>query len=241
MSLNYTQIIREIEKNCGFDVGGIANNTQRKSDFTADINMAVSDTVHEIFDAGGTWQYDDTSHSDYPIIRTNLVSGQRDYSFLTDETGNLILDIYKVVVTGKDGIKREIDPVDVSTPKADVASFIDGQNLGGQPTRYDKLANGIFLDPIPDYAATGGLEVYINRESIAFTTSDTTKKPGFAGTYHEIVALIPSYKYARNKSLANVGRLEKDIIEMKNKIKSYYGKRERDIVRRLKPARENNK
>jgi hypothetical protein len=241
MSLNYNQLIREIEKNCGFDVGGIANNTQRKSDFTADINMAVSDTVHEIFDAGGTWQYDDTSHTDYPIIRTNIISGQRDYSFLTDEQGNLILDIYKIVVTGKDGIKRELDPVDVSTPKADVASFIDGQNSTGQPTRYDKLANGIFLDPIPDYAVTNGLEVYINRESISFTTSDSTKKPGFAGTYHEIIALIPSYKYARNKGLSNLARLEKDIIEMKNRIKSYYGKRERDITRRLKPARENNR
>jgi hypothetical protein len=244
MSLNYNQLIREIEKNCGFDVGGISNNVQRKADFTADINMAVSDTVHEIFDAGGTWQYDDTSHPDYPIIRTDLISGQRDYTFTYDEQGNLILDIYRVVVMGKDGIKREIDPVDIQSRNSNLVntdSLINGVDAQGQPSRYDKTANGILLDLIPDYDAEGGLEIYINRESIAFLTTDGAKTPGFAGTYHEICALIPSYKYARNKSLGNVARLEKDVNEMKAKIKAYYGKRERDIKRRLIPNKENNR
>lgn len=241
MSLTYTQLLREIEKNCGFEVGGISGNTQRKSDFTDDINTALTDAMAEIFSVGGTWQFDDSNHTKYPIIKTDIVSGQRDYSFATDEQGNLVLDIFKVVVTGSDGVKREIDPVDVMTPKADVSSFIDGAETGGQPTRYDKLGNGIFLDPVPNYNADEGLEIYINREGSFFTTSDTTKKAGIDGRLHEYLALVPSYKYARNKSLGNVARLEKDIESMRLKIRDVYGKREKDIIRTIKPLVENNK
>jgi len=239
MALTYTQILRQIEKELGFEPGDISSNTQRKSDFTEDINLALGDAMSVIFKASGTWQYDDSSHTDYPIITTDLVSGQRDYSFTADGSGNLILDIYKVMRKSPTGVMEEIKPVDRNQKGTDLESF--ETTVSGTPTRYDKLGNGIFLDLIPNYNSEDGLQLFINREGSFFTTSDTTKKAGFAGLYHEYLVLVPAYKYARSNSLKSVARLEKDVQVMEEKIRQYYATRERDIIRKMSPSRENNR
>lgn len=75
-------IIQRIERYCGFNDGDISGNTLRLAQFTGDINVALDYTLAMIFEEGGTWQFDDSNHStNYPIITTNLISGQRDYSF----------------------------------------------------------------------------------------------------------------------------------------------------------------
>lgn len=235
MSLNKTQIDALIDRNCKSN--SVSYST---ADKTADENLAIDFVYATIFAAGGTWQFDDSNHTDYPIITTNLVSSQRDYAFTTDENGNLILDIYKVMVKDSSGIYHEIDPVDVQS-EADMDSFYDGQNVTGTPTRYDKTANGIFLDKIPSYNSTDGLKIYINREGSHFLTTDTTKMPGFAGLYHEYVALRPSYQYAYRNGLPNTLLLQNEMITMERKIEEHYGKRERDIKRRLVPGKEDNR
>lgn len=225
MSLTFTQIVAEIDKTCKSN-----SVSYPLADKTQDINLALGDAIAIAFDAGGTWQYDDSNHTDYPIITTNLVSAQRDYSFTTDEQGNLILDIYKVMIKiSSTGQYQEVFPIDVQSDP-DTEAFYDGQNITGIPYRYDKTANGIFLDPIPNYNSTDGLKIYINREGSFFTTSDTTKKPGIDALCHEYLALKPSYKYARNNGLPIVGRLEKDVLAMEKKIMERYARRERDTA-----------
>lgn len=205
------------------------------ADLTADVNIAYDHVLELIFGAGGTWQFDDSGHSDYPIITTNLVAGQRDYAFITDENGNLILDIYKVMVAGSDGIYREIKGVDVQSEQG-MDTFFNGQNTQGTPNRYDKTANAIFLDLIPSYSYTDGLKVYINREGSYFTSSDTTKKPGFSGLFHEYLAIRPAYYYALDKQLPQLAGLQIEMLNLEKAIKAHYGKRERDTVRRMRAA-----
>ncbi len=192
-----------------------------------DMNQAIDRAFHLIFRSDGKWQFDDSNHTDYPIITTNLVSGQRDYSFLTDGSGNIILDIFKVVVAGDDGIYREVLAVDQQSDY-DMAGFYDGQNATGTPLKYDKTANGIFLDAIPSYNQTGGLKVYINREASYFTVSDTTKTPGFDGLCHEYVALRPSYMYAMRNGLPNQEILKREMLEMEETIQLRYSNRMKD-------------
>lgn len=233
--MTFTQIVAEIDKNCKSN-----SVSYPLADKVVDINLALGDAFTLAFQAGGTWQFDDSNHTDYPIITTALASSQRDYPFTTDEQGNLILDIYKVMVRiSATGEYQEAFPVDVQS-ESGTESFYDGQNLTGIPYRYDKTANGIFLDPIPNYNSTDGLKVYINREGSFFTTADTTKKPGIDPLCHEYLALKPSYKYARNNSLANVARLEKDMMLMEKRITERYAKRERDVVNVLRSADYNN-
>lgn len=221
-------IIQGIERECGFDDGTITGNSTLMAQFTADVNSAGDDATAIIIPAGGEWQYDDSNQTDYPIITTALVSGQRDYSFTTDNTGNLILDIYKVMCrSGVSGSYIDLDPIDQQSTERDTIN--DGNNSTGTPTRYDKTANGIFLDLIPNFSSSDGLKVFINRESTYFTVSDTTKKPGIAGLFHDYYVLKPSYKYARAKGLQNVERLERDVLKMEKDIKDYYSGRNKDV------------
>lgn len=227
-------IIQHIERNCGFNDGDITNNASLFAGFTSDVNAAQDEVFSLIFQVGGTWQFDDSNHPRYPIITTSIVSGQRDYSFTTDQQGNLILDIQKVLVADSTGLFRELTPVDV--PSGSPSNYWDGLNTGGIPNSYEKNANGIFLDPIPNYNRSGGLKIYISREGSYFTTSDTTKKPGFAGLFHEYLALRPSYFYCIRNSKSNATALEREMEKMKLALMDYYKQREKDVVKRLTGA-----
>lgn len=226
MSLNFTQIVDTINSN-------VKSNDERYSiaDKTRDINLALDRALALIFQVGGMWQFDDSNQTDYPIITTSLVSGQRDYTFTSDEQGNLILDIYKVFVADSTGVFHEVFPVDVQSGAP--YNYTSGLNVGGIPNTYDKTANGFFLDPIPNYTRANGLKVYINREGSYFTVADTTKKAGFAGHFHEYLALRPSYQYAYRNGLKNANVLKSEMLEMEEEIKSYYNTRERDVQKRI--------
>lgn len=190
---------------------------------------------------------DDSNYTDYPIITTNLVSGQRDYPFVTDQSGNIILEVYRVMVADPSGTFHEIYPVDQfqTTSKTgnleNTDAMYNGLNASGTPTRYSKTANGIFLDVIPNYASTGGLKVFIDREASYFTTTDTTKKPGFAGIFHQYLALFASEFYAGAKTLTNLKKLMADKMQMRRDIAEYYARRDKDTPKRLNANVENNK
>lgn len=238
---NKSGILQVIERKTKLNDGGITGNTQRLKEFTSEVNLAIDKVFPIIFKAGAKWQFDDSNHTDYPIITTNLVASQRDYTFTTDEQGNLILDVYKVMVkTSASGEFTEIKAVDQQSDE-DMRSFYSGANTTGIPTRYDKTANGIFLDCIPSYNSTGGLKVFINREGSYFTTSDTTKKPGFAGLFHKYLAVVPAYEYACTNQLANKNDLKQEMMELERAIQEHYTNRDRDTKKRLQPYKENNR
>lgn len=227
MSLQFSDtnkkgIVETIDRNCKSN-----SVSYLLVDKAADVNLALDKAFSLIFQASGRWQFDDSNHTKYPTISTNLASGQRDYSFTTDEQGNLILDIYKVMIKGEDGFYHEIRPVDTQSDEG-TESLYDGVNSTGTPYRYDKTANGIFLDPLPSYSATLGVKVFINREGSYFTASDTTKTPGFAGLFHEYLALRPSYFYAMRNGLSNAVALQNEMLQMEKDMKKHYRDRSRD-------------
>lgn len=245
-------IIQEIESECGFQDGDISSNTVLLKKFTALINLSFDDFIHFAFGSESSWQFDDSNHSDYPFIRTNLISGQRDYTFTTDGSDNIILDIYRVMVADSSGVYREIYPVDQELPNRgdmNTDSFIDGQNLSGTPTRYSKTANGILLDVIPNYNYSNGLKVFINREPSYFVYTDTTKKPGVPGTLHRYFVVKPSYDYARRNNLANKQSLFEEVFNYEGdetrgiagKIGKTFARRQKDVRNRLTVNMENNR
>jgi len=237
MSLTYTQLLDLIDDNVK------SNSTSYSTaDKTRDINLALDRALSLIFSVGGTWQFDDSNHTDYPIITTDLVSGQRSYAFTSDGSSNLILEIYKVMVADSNGLFREMTPVDQQAVNPNSPSnYWDGLNTTGIPNTYDKTSNGIFLDPIPSYSRTAGLKIFINREASYFTVSDTTKKSGIAGLFHEYLALRPSYQYAFRNSLPNTAVLKAETTEMENAMMDYYKKREKDVIKRVTGKQNNYK
>jgi len=222
-------LIQLIERRLGFADAFISGDTTRLARWTADINIAIDKAFHIIFGADGRWQYDDSNHTDYPIINTDIVASQRDYSFTTDANSNVILDIHKVLYRSSTTAPYvELFPVDVQQdPEWRVSSLADGLETTGQPTHYDKTANGIFLDPVPSANVTKGLKVYINREGHYFSTTDTTETAGFAGLYHEYLAVEPMYRFAVDKGLRNVNILAVEVEKLEKAITDYYSRRDK--------------
>ena len=225
----YKGLVQTYERELNLERAFISGNTNRLKDFTAEVNLAWDKYLELALAASGTWQFDDSNHTDYPIIYTNLVSGQRDYTFTTDEQSNLILDIYRVAIlpSATDTLYEDVYPVDAQSD-LDVYDLVAENTETGTPYRYDKTANGIFLDPAPGYNATSGLKVYINREPSYFIYTDTTKKPGCPGGHHRYFVIRPAFEYARRHSLANMQSLYNEVIRLEDEIVRYFNRRERD-------------
>lgn len=212
-------------------------------EIVSDANAAADSALGIILAAGGKWQFDDLNQTDLPIITTDLVAGQRDYSFTVDGAGNLILDIYKVMVADQYGFFREIKRKDPKSEK-DTQQFFNNQNVQGIPNRYALTGQSILLDPIPSYSLANGLKAYINRESIYFNANDTTKMPGIAGILHEYFVLHPAYAYASRNNLEIAGGVLKngsitgllrEVGTMETKITNYYGTRGKDVRGKFQP------
>ena len=234
---NLEGLVQMYEQEIGADVGFISGNTTRLKQFTAGTRTAWNKYLELAFKASGRWQFDDQNHTDYPIITTNLVDGQRDYPFTLDEVGNLILDIYKVAIlsSASDTLYEEIRPVDQQTD-GEALDITQNTLNEGVPYQYDKTANGIFLDPIPSYNATNGLRVWINRTASYFVSTDTTKRPGCPALHHDYFYLKPALEYARRNGLANYNRLREEVVSyegeeekgIQGSIERYFSRRERD-------------
>lgn len=226
---NYRGLVQKYEKELGFKRGEVSGSTDRLKEFTVDANDALDDFFAIALPASGSWQLVDSNQSDFTIMTTNLVSGQRDYSFTTDGAGNITLDVYRVFVTPESAPSNyvEIFPVDQQSDEL-TSGFWDGRSVTGTPAQYDKTGNSIILDPIPGYNATSGLKVMFNREASYFVYTDTTKKPGVSGLLHKYFYLKPALEYARRNGLAVYNQLKQEVLEVEQSIRDHYAGRARD-------------
>jgi hypothetical protein len=232
MSINFTNIQNKVWRATGTNA-----TTYTPANIAIDANIAQDEVWSEALKNNG-WNVDDFNQVDYPIIYTNLNAGQRDYTFITDETGNRIIDIYKVMIMDNNGVYQTIYPVDqqAETP----SSMVDGQAKTGTPTCYDLTSNGIFLDLIPSYTKSRGLKVFIDREPTYFTASDTTKVSGIDPLCHDYLYLKPAYEYARDKGLNQSDKLLRDLQVSIKKITKRYGIRNKGAVPRLVTMKQDN-
>jgi len=236
----YRGLVQVFEKEIGANYGDVSGNTKALASFTADVNIAFDEFLARAFRADGTWQMDDSNHTDFPIITTNLVASQRDYTFTTDQQGNLILEIDRVLVADSSGVFHTVQSKDAQT-EIDTSGYWDGKNTTGSPTSYDKTANGIFLDPIPSYNYTNGLKVYINREASYFVYTDTTKKPGVPGIFHRYFAIRPAFDYARRNNLSNTQSLFNELLRLEENIDTHFSFRNADVRKKLSVAYQDNR
>jgi hypothetical protein len=241
----YKGLVQFYEKEIGANYGDVSSNAEKLGEFTARVNKALDDYLLLWAKSAGTWQGDDINQTNYPIITTNIVSGQRDYSFTDDSGSNRIIDVSQVLIlrSATDTNYELIYPIDeLRYPLSDILLNTNT----GTPFQYGKLANGIFLDPVPSYNAASGIKMIVNREGSYFTTSDTLKIPGVPA-YHEYFYLKPAYEYAQIHSLSNLRELEKAVIDLEGserlritgKIQDFFSRRERDVRKIMTPKRIN--
>lgn len=172
-------------------------------DLTRNANSSLDNVFSMILGSDGRWQFDSTNATDLPIGTTNLVNGQIDYSY--DPT-YMVIKSMEVSDTNGNWIRlTPIDNDDLLRQQA-MTQFANG---GGTPVFYDKMGESILLYPTPNYNLVNGLKAYFQRNIDYFTTTDTTKEPGFARQLHKYVSLFCSYMYACAKGLPKQGELAK--------------------------------
>lgn len=199
------------------------------ADVTRNVNKGLDRITTLILQADNRWQFDDTNNTTLPIATTNLVTNQQDYQF--DST---FLEVVKVLVADEAGQFYPLYNIDAFDPEA----YTYLQNLTtntGRPYRYDIIGNSVLLDPKPNYSYTNGLKVYFKRKMTYFTVSDTTKEPGFAPQFHELLSLYGQYEFATAKNLAKREVLKRDIKEMEVELQQFYSMRLKDYKKKLTP------
>lgn len=235
---NRTGIIELIEDLTGTQSASTSSYTLATK--TRDVNNAFANYNMIAQRSAGGWESDDTNQTDYPIITTNLVANQQDYSFTLDEQGNQILDIYRVEIASPGGIFSQAIPLDDVNMNG--VSLTEFMKTPGTTIFYRKTANGIFLYAPTSYNYTNGLKIYYARTPTYFLSSDTTKKPGIPDMFHEYLALRPSYFYALAKGLPQASALGNQVVEFEGsdrlgitgKIADFYANRSRDVKTAVK-------
>lgn len=176
--------------------GGVtisATGSYTLKDFTRNANERMRQIWSFIFQSKSGWKWDDSNQTDLPQAYTDLVASQTKYALpesaltverieIADSAGN-----YSVV---KFLTQEEVDQ-----------AFPDFFDEAGIPI-YARLLNGtIELYPAPNYNYTAGLRVYFTRDIVEFATTDTTKTPGFASPFHQLVAIGAALDFAQARGM----------------------------------------
>ena len=238
---NFKGLVQMYEKEIGESRGYISSNTNRLKEFTADVNVAWDDYLHLALMSSGRWQFDDSNHTGDAIYKVNLVSGTSEYPLTNDETDSaLILDVLRVAIlqSATATVYEDIYPIDEQSDPIP-GTLLSESSDNSVPLYYDKTGNTLKLNPTPNYNATDGLKVYINREPSYFADTDTTKVPGCRGTHHKYFALKPALEYARRNNLATYNVLDREVQKLEKVIVADYTSRARDERTILKPKKIN--
>jgi hypothetical protein len=189
--------------------------------------------------ADRNFQWDDTNHSKLPIGTTDLTAGQKDYSFLTDEQGNNILNLTRIDILDPDGSYRELELIDQSNVKQALDAY---KNVAGLPTQYDKIADNIIrLYPTPATTVSAGLKFYFQRTASYFVATDTTKEPGVAPLLHRGFVIASAYDGALALGLENLSSMSGELEREEMKMKKYFEGRNMDMNRRMTPFKQDNR
>jgi len=215
--------------------GRISGDTNRLYQFTVKANQALDRFAFLAMTSDGRWQWDDSNYTDISIATTNIVSGQRTYTFALEH-----LEIEKVLISSSNGTWSVIEPID-ETDKDERYYLENNTGRTGTPNKYDKRGDTIFLDMTPNYAGTNALKIYFKRGPSYFATTDTTKIPGIPSVFHSFIPLHSSVNYAIDKSMPIAKDKYTQLSEMEKSIKFFYSARNKDESPKLQAYYQNNK
>ncbi len=237
---NKQGILQEIDALCD------SNDTSYpRVDKTRRVNNFFEELVSEIINADGTWQYDDTNHTDLPVGTGLLVEGQESYSFASE-----YLQIEAIEVLNKEGTRyRRLKAIDLNDLHGEGPDDYFGVDGSGNPTKgypewYDISGDTIRLYPAPAAAnvtLAAGLKIWFKRTGSLFTvasdTSADTQEPGLPSTHHVLLAYMAAIPYCMSYKKDRVVMYQNKVNEMKGTLIKHYAHREKDRKKVIRPRK----
>ena len=217
-------IIEEIDFLLNLD----SNTTYPIKDKTRSVNRYYNRVVSLIFQADGRFEFDDNNQTDLPIGTTALVANQQDYSI----SGATFLKILRVEVKNSNGDWTQLKQISLQDKKG--TAMTEYRSTAGVPVEYDVLAQSVFLYPKPNYSASASLKIYYQRDVSLFVSTDTTKVPGFAAPFHNILSFGAALDYAiANNLTSRIPLFREEIAKLEQAIIEFYGNRDKDSKLRM--------
>jgi hypothetical protein len=195
------------------------------------VNAAYERIIGKLIARNGTWQFDDSNFTTFPIGKTTLVAGQHDYKF---DSTHLIIE--RVQVMDNDGEWHLLTPIDQQNVNIPMEEYATDD---GFPTEYDKSGSSLILYPAPaaaDCTLVDGLRVYYQRTASIFTTDEVntgTKVPGFPSPYHMLLAYEAAIPYCLTYKPQRVPALMAERNRMEEELMAFESSREKDEPNRL--------
>lgn len=209
-----------------------------------DINIWYQKAVSMIFESQDDSDFDDQRNTNYPIVTTALVAGQRDYAIPVSEG---VLKIKRIDVTYDGSNWFRANPFDGGVPEWGMGnSANEDSNFIKQAPKYDVKYNSVFLYPLPtatDVSAGGQIRIEWERNITPFTSSDytvdpndSTVIPGFDAPFHPILAYGAAYEFANANNLPQLANIKQDLADWEGRIRQAYGNKDKDTVMSLRPG-----
>lgn len=195
----------------------------------------MEELVGHIITADGTWQYDDTNHTDLPRGTGTLIEGQQSYTFASEFLEITAVDILSLV-SGMYVRIKPIHPDDLGglSPE-EYFGMTSGSPTKGFPEYYNLEGDSIRLWPAPTSTSctlASGMRVSFKRAPVAFTAVSTTAtdstSPGLPSSYHSILSYMAAIPYCMTYKKDRVALYEKKKDKLLEALLTFYGLRERD-------------
>jgi len=214
---------------------GTDSNSCSDSDLEQNLNRWYRIAANWIWDATGTWEYDDTSKTDLPVATADL-SQDKDVYELHQDTQRII-----EVEIKDSGDWYDLDEIDKSQMDVAPSEYYDDN---GTPVAYDTLADTIVLYPTPDETVSNGLRVHVSRE--VDSLADSADVPGFNEQFHRILslgaALDWAIAYGDGHKEVDIRRQlfgDQTVPGMRKELEKFYGRRNRDTRLGWSPEKTN--
>lgn len=224
-------IIQDIDFRLGTD-----SSDYTIADKTRNVNARQSEVWAAIFQAYGGWTFMDDNQSgttgnttpganDGPYADIDIVSGTGLYGL---PSAALVVKGVSVLQpnNGSWGIPLVPFTYEEFVQKGGDAFFT---NQSGVPWAYMLQGDVVRLLPAPNYSQAKSLRVFFDQEMTVFAVGDTTKVPGFASPFHNLLSIGASLDYAvantLQKKIANLNGLWVNKIAA---LSSFYQKRFRN-------------
>jgi len=206
-----------------FLLGFSVNDTTSYSttNITRNMNSWYRKANSWIWQATGTWEYDDSNYTDFPIATADLVVGQSDYAL--PSSAQKIMRVEILDTTGNYTLLTELDQSEIG----EAMTRFRGND--GMPQYFDLIGSSLVLYPAPAAAnitTTAGIKVYFSRGIDEFSTADTSTEPGFSNDFHRLLSYGAALDYALAHNMDNkIQSFQTNISIMKQDLTKFYGKR----------------